>query len=99
MGYRISHDGTQSTLSALQIENLGSEVKRAAGFTGWTTLKPLFAPRRDGYEEIAPAQAVKYGKALLKVADKLPGGWDRIASQIGQSALRAASANQQWVWS
>lgn len=99
MGYRISHDGTESTLSALQIENLGVEVKRAAGLTGWMPLRPLFSPRRDGYEEIAPAQAAKYGKALLKVVDKLPDGWDRIARRIGQSALRAASAREPWVWS
>lgn len=99
MGYCISHDGTQSTLSALQIANLGIEVKRAAGLTGWMTLRPLFSPRRDGYEEIAPAQAGRYGKALLTVAGKLPDGWDRIARQIGESAERAARANQMWVWS
>ncbi|PVC73489.1 hypothetical protein [Streptomyces sp. CS081A] len=99
MGYRISHGGTESTLSALQIENLGREVKRAAGLTGWMTLRPLFAPRRDGYDEIAPAQAAKYGKALLKVADKLPGGWGKVARRIGESALRAASAGELWVWS
>lgn len=99
MGYRISHGGTKSTLSALQIENLGIEVKRAAGITGWMTLRPLFAPRRDGYEEISPVQAAKYGKALLKVSGKLPDGWDRIARQIGESAERAARAGQTWVWS
>ncbi|MFC8009132.1 DUF7739 domain-containing protein [Streptomyces cinereoruber] len=99
MGYRISHDGTESTLSALQIENLGREVKRAAGLAGWMSLRPLFAPRRDGYEEIPPAQAAKYGKALLKVAGKLPDGWGKVARQIGESAERAARANQAWVWS
>lgn len=99
MGYRISHNGTESTLSALQIENLGLEVKRAAGFTGWRTLRPLFAPRRDGYEEIAPAQAAKYGKALLKVAGQLPDGWDQVARRIGESAERAARVNEPWVWS
>ncbi|MER6098367.1 hypothetical protein ABT154_21415 [Streptomyces sp. NPDC001728] len=99
MGYRISHNGTQSTLSALQIENLGKEVKRAAGFTDWRTLKPLFAPRRDGYEEIDPKQASRYGNALLKSAAKMPDDWAQIARQIGQSAQAAASANEMWVWS
>jgi hypothetical protein len=99
VGYRISHDGTKSTLSALQIENLGAEVKRVVGFTGWRTLRPLFSPRRDGYKEIAPAQAAKCGKAILKAADKLPDGWDQVARQIGQSALRAAHADEPWVWS
>ncbi|MER7517804.1 hypothetical protein [Streptomyces sp. NPDC126499] len=99
MGYRISHDGTESTLSATQIMELGVEVKRAASFTTWVTLRPLFSPRRDGYEEIPPARAVKYGKALLKVAGSLPRGWDRIARRIGESAVRASDANELWVWS
>ncbi|MFE7510166.1 hypothetical protein ACFU8I_02895 [Streptomyces sp. NPDC057540] len=99
MGYRISHNGTQSTLSALQIENLGKEVKRAAGFTDWRTLKPLFTPRRDGYEEIDPKQAGRYGAALLKSAAKMPDGWAEIARRIGQSAQTAARANESWVWS
>lgn len=99
MGYRISHEGTESTLSALQIENLGIEVKRAASLASWVTLRALFSPRRDGYKEIAPAQAAKYGKALLKVAGELPDGWDQVARRIGESAERAARANQPWVWS
>ncbi|MBB4985005.1 DUF7739 domain-containing protein [Streptomyces nymphaeiformis] len=99
MGYRISHNGTESTLSYLQIEQLGVEVKRAASTFGWMTLRPLFAPSRDGYMEIDAAQAAKHGKALLKVAGKLPDGWDRIARRIGESAERAARANEPWVWS
>lgn len=99
MGYRISHEGTESTLSALQIENLGAEVKRAAGFFEWRTLAPLFSPYRDGYSEIGPEAAGRYGKALVTVSSKLPGGWERIARQIGESGQRAARANETWVWS
>ncbi|MET9950186.1 hypothetical protein ABZ135_01375 [Streptomyces sp. NPDC006339] len=99
MGFRISHAGTQSTLSYTQIAQLGEAVKRAASIASWMTLRPLFAPSRDGYAEIPPVRAAKYGKALLKVAGDLPDGWDKVARQIGQSALRAAGRNEPWVWS
>lgn len=98
MGYSISHGGTKRGYSYLQISELGAEVKKAAGWREWRQIKTLFASRTDNYFEIPPRQAADMGAVLIDVAARLPHDSRQMAEQIGQSGLRAAAADETWVW-
>ena len=103
MGWRISHGGTpRGTYSYTSVDNLCARLKKAASWGQRRTLKPILA-RRSGEAlfSVEPRTAADIGATLIDLAPLLPrdDDWQGMATQIGQSALRAAAASEQWRWS
>ncbi|MFE0647475.1 hypothetical protein ACFVZH_02640 [Streptomyces sp. NPDC059534] len=99
MGWYISHGGTRHGYSYSGVDEL---VHRCSGILTRSDQRDVAAVMRPGSGdpfEVGPKQARKVGDALLLAAGYLPKEWADMAKQIGQSALRAASANQPWAWS
>ncbi|MEU2233136.1 DUF7739 domain-containing protein, partial [Streptomyces vietnamensis] len=66
------------------------------------TLKPILSRRSgEAFFSVEPRAAADIGATLIDLAPLLPrdDDWQGMATQIGQSALRAAFANEPWVWS
>ncbi|MFJ5785350.1 DUF7739 domain-containing protein [Streptomyces hydrogenans] len=101
MGWSISHGGTpRGTRSYTTVDNLFVRLKKVASWGQRRTLKPLLSQRSgEAYFSVEPRTAADIGATLIDLALFLPGEWRDMAVQIGQSALRAASANEQWRWS
>ncbi|MEV4424041.1 hypothetical protein AB0K23_01430 [Streptomyces sp. NPDC049602] len=103
MGWSISHGGTRYSFSYSGVAELREHIKKAAGWSQRRTLKPVTDRRSGDPFSITPRDAKAIGQALLDVASRLPStsddDWAGMARQIGRSALRAASANEPWVWS
>lgn len=106
MGWSISHGGTpRGTYSYTSVDNLFARLKKVASWGQRRTLKPILSQRSgEALFSVEPRTAADIGATLIDLALFLPGGdgdddWYGMAVQIGQSALRAASANEQWRWS
>ena len=103
MGWSISHGGTShGTYSYTSVDNLFARLKKAASWGQRRTLKPILS-RRSGEAlfSVEPRTAADIGATLIDLAPLLArdDDWQGMATQIGQSALRAASANEPWRWS
>ncbi|MET9728439.1 DUF7739 domain-containing protein [Streptomyces zaomyceticus] len=102
MGWSISHGGTRHGYSYTSVDNLFARLKKAASWGQRRTLKPILS-RRSGEAlfSVEPRTAADIGATLIDLAPLLPrdDDWQGMATQIGQSALRAASANEPWRWS
>ncbi|MFE0651031.1 hypothetical protein ACFVZH_20820 [Streptomyces sp. NPDC059534] len=102
MGWNISHGGTPgTTYSYTTMEELFDRLEKAASWRQRRTLKPLLSRRKgEAFFSIEPRTAADIGATLIDLAPLLPrdDDWKGLATQFGQSALRAASANQPWVW-
>jgi len=99
MGWYISHGGTRHGYSYSGVAEL---VQRCSGILtrgDQSTITSVMSPGSGDPFEVKPRQARKVGDALLLAASHLPPEWAAMARQIGQSALLAASANEQWRWS
>ena len=103
MGWSISHGGTRYSFSYSGVANLRGHIKKAASWSQRRTLKPVIDRRSGDPFAIKPKDAKAIGQALLDIATRLPStpddDWAGMARQIGQSALRAAQANEPWKWS
>ncbi|MFE7580774.1 hypothetical protein ACFU5Y_04300 [Streptomyces gardneri] len=103
MGWSISHGGTpRGTYSYTSVDNLFARLKKAASWGQRRTLKPILSHRSgEAYFSVEPRTAADIGATLIDVAPLLArdDDWQGLAIQIGQSALRAAQADEPWVWS
>ncbi len=98
MGWSISHGGTCHGYSYSGVDEL---VHRCSGILTRRDLdrvKKVMRPGSGDAFKVKPKQAREVGEALVLAAGYLPRRGD-MARQIGQSALRAASANEPWMWS
>ncbi|MEU2075444.1 hypothetical protein [Streptomyces sp. NPDC013489] len=99
MGWYISHGGTRHGYSGSGVEEL---VHRCSGIltrADQRTIASALRPHSGDPFKVKPKQAKQVGDALLLAASYLPAEWAAMARQIGESALRAASANESWEWS
>lgn len=103
MGWSISHGGTpRGTYSYTTVDRLFVRLKKTASWGQRRTLKPILSRRSgEAFFSVEPRTAADIGATLIDLAPLLPrdDDWQGLATQIGQSALRAASANETWVWS
>jgi len=103
MGWNISHGGTpRGTYSYTSVDTLLDRLKKAASWGQRRTLKPILSRRSgEAFFSVEPRTAADIGATLIDLAPLLArdDDWRGMATQIGQSALRAASANESWVWS
>lgn len=103
MGWSISHGGARYAFSYSGVAEFRDHVKKAASWSQRRALKPVIDRRSGDPFSIKPRDAKAIGQALLDVAYRLPatpdGDWAGMARQIGESALRAARANEPWEWS
>ncbi|MFG2328271.1 hypothetical protein ACGFMM_01460 [Streptomyces sp. NPDC048604] len=103
MGWNISHGGTpHGTCSYATVDNLFARLEKAATWRQRRTLKPILSQRRgEAYFTVEPRTAADIGATLIDLAPLLPrdDDWQGLATQIGQSALRAASTREPWRWS
>ena len=103
MGLNISHGGTpRGTYSYTSVDNLFDRLKKVANWVQWHTLKPILSCRSgEALFSVAPRTAADIGATLIDLAPLLPRGddWQGMARQIGESAIRAADANEPWRWS
>ncbi|GAA2803184.1 hypothetical protein [Streptomyces showdoensis] len=103
MGWNISHGGTRYGFSYSGVAMLRDHIKDAATRSERRLLDTVLAKRSSDPFSIPPRDARRMGDVLLAVADRLPvaGGddWQGMARQIGESAIRAADANEPWRWS
>ena len=102
MGFSISHGGTRHSISYSRVEDLFDRLEEVASRGQRRTLKPILS-RRSGEAlfSVAPRTAADIGATLIDLAPLLPrdDDWQGMATLFGQSALRAAQANEPWVWS
>ncbi|WP_037638544.1 hypothetical protein [Streptomyces flavochromogenes] len=99
MGWYISHGGTRHGYSYSGVEEL---VHRCSGILtrqDWSRLQKTLHPSSGDPFKVKPKQAKEVGGLLLLASGYLPSEWADMARQIGQSALRAAQANETWKWS
>jgi hypothetical protein len=101
MGWTISHGGTRHGYSYTSVDNLLARLKKAASWGQRRTLKPILSRSGEARFSVAPRTAADIGATLIDLAARLPrdDDWQGMATQIGQSALRAATADEPWVWS
>ena len=99
MGWYISHGGTRHGYSYSGVAELVHQCSGILTRSDQRTITSVMRPGSGDPFEVQPRQARKVGDALLLAASHLPPEWAAMARQIGQSALLAASANEQWRWS
>lgn len=99
MGWSISHGGSRYPYSYSGVGELRDRMKKAASWSQKRTLKPVIDRRSGDPFSVQPRDAKAIGEVMVDVADKLPSDWAAMAQQIGQSAIRAAAANEPWEWS